>query len=341
MMKAIQIEKPFSIGITEVDKPTQKTNEALVKIVTAGICGSDVSAYRGGNNLVNYPLIIGHELAGVIEEISPNNKGLKVGDRVILDPYIYCGDCYPCKLGRTNCCTNLRVLGVQTTGGMSNYICHPVELLIKIPDEMTWEEASMVEPLTISLHGIHRGRLQENEYCAIIGAGPIGVVAAMVAKAYNAIPIIIDIVDERLNFARSLGITYTINSDKENLVDTISNITSGNMAQLVMECSGSNSAIRDCLDIVSNAGRITLTGWPKNETSLPTDIITKKELDVLGARTSVNEFQESINLILSKSVDMNLIHMKTIVLDQVPQYIEDMNLYPNKYMKVIVKISEL
>ena len=106
-MKAIKLEKPFDVGCIDVDKPVAGEGEALLKINAAGICGSDIGAFRGTNGLVSYPRIIGHELAGEVISISANNKGIKAGDRVVVDPYIYCGHCYPCKIGRTNCCTDL------------------------------------------------------------------------------------------------------------------------------------------------------------------------------------------------------------------------------------------
>lgn len=307
--------------------------------MAAGICGSDIGAFRGTNGLVTYPRIIGHELAGKVISIPKENKNnIKVGDRVVVDPYIYCSHCYPCSIGRTNCCTNLKVLGVHIDGGMSEFFTHPADLLVKIPDEMTYVQAALAEPLTISLHGIHRGGLKGGEYCAIIGAGPIGLAAGMVAQAYGAHAILIDIIQERLDFARAIGIEHVINSSTQNTSEIIRRITDGVMAQQVMECSGDNSAIRSTLDYVSNAGRITFTGWPKNETSLPTDIITKKEVDIRGARTSAGEFEEALRIIQSKQVDMERILTKTITIDETPKTIQDMEKNPGNYMKVVVQL---
>ncbi len=339
-MKAIKLAKPWNISCVELDKPVPKDGEALIKVIAAGICGSDIGAFRGTNGLVSYPRVIGHELAGIVESIPKNNpKGIKVGDRVVVDPYLYCGHCYPCRIHRTNCCTDLRVLGVHVDGGMAEYYCHPADMLIKIPEGMTWEQAAMAEPLTISLHGIHRGGLTAGEYCAIIGAGPIGLVAGMVAQAYGAHAILLDLVQERLDFAKTLGIEYVINSGTEDPVERIREITGGEMAHQVMECSGANPAIRQALDLVSHAGRITLTGWPKKETSLPTDVITKKEIDIRGARTSAGEFEEALELIASRRVDMTKILTKTISMDETPDTIVDIEKNPGSYMKVVVRVS--
>ena len=336
-MYAIKYDGPRKVQCVEIDKPQAGENEALIKVRSAGICGSDIGAFRGTNGLVTYPRIIGHEVAGEILSIPEHNKkGLKAGDHVIVDPYLYCGSCYPCSIGRTNCCTDLKVLGVHAEGGMSEYFVHPADMLWKLPKDMPWELAPIAEPLTIALHGIHRGGLKAGEHVAIIGAGPIGILAAVAAIAYGAHPIMIDLVDERLEAARKLGVRYTVNSGREDTAAKVSEYTGGRMAELVMECSGANPAVRSALDLVSNAGRITLTGWPKKETPLPTDVITKKEVDIRGARTSANEFEEAIDLIHTGKVDARKILTKVVTIKEAPGTIIDIEKKPGDYMKVNV-----
>lgn len=334
-MKAVYMEKPWNIEISDVQMPEPKEGEALLRVKSAGICGSDIGAFRGTNGLVSYPRIIGHEIAGEVISIPENNKnGIKPGDRVIVDPYLYCGHCYPCSIGRTNCCVDLKVLGVHVDGGMAEYFCHPADMLLKVPDDMPWDIIPLAEPLTIALHGIHRLNLKAGEHIAINGAGPIGLLAAMVALHYGAEPIMIDLVKERLDFAKSLGVQYTINLREEDLVEKVSEYTNGRMAECVMEASGANSAIRATLDIVSHAGRIALTGWPKQETPIPTDMITRKEVDVRGARTSAGEFPEAIDLIYHQKVDARRILTKVISIDEAPETIRDIEKNPGNYMKV-------
>ena len=334
-MKAVYMEKPWNIEISDVQMPKPKEGEALLRVKSAGICGSDIGAFRGTNGLVSYPRIIGHEIAGEVISIPENNKnGIKPGDRVIVDPYLYCGHCYPCSIGRTNCCVDLKVLGVHVDGGMAEYFCHPADMLLKVPDDMPWDIIPLAEPLTIALHGIHRLNLKAGEHIALNGAGPIGLLAAMVALHYGAEPIMIDLVKERLDFAKSLGVRYTINLREEDLVEKVSEYTNGRMAECVMEASGANSAIRATLDIVSHAGRIALTGWPKQETPIPTDMITRKEVDVRGARTSAGEFPEAIDLIYHQKVDARRILTKVISIDEAPETIRDIEKNPGNYMKV-------
>lgn len=339
-MKAVKFPEPWKVALVDIPKPEPKAGEALIKVRSAGICGSDIGAFRGTNGLVSYPRVIGHEIAGEILSIpSDNKKGLKVGDRVIVDPYLYCGHCYPCSIGRTNCCTDLKVLGVHIEGGMVEYFTHPADMLVKAPDDMPWDLIPLAEPLTIALHGLHRSRLSAGEHIAISGAGPIGLLAAMGALHYGAVPIMIDPVDERLEMAKSLGVKDTINPTKEDLVEKIRAYTDGRMAEVVMEASGANSAVRSALDIVSHAGRIALTGWPKKETPIPTDMITKKEIDIRGARTSAGEFEEALDLIYHGKVNVRGILTKVVSIDEAPETIIDIEKNPGNYLKVNVMMD--
>ncbi|WP_214628272.1 alcohol dehydrogenase catalytic domain-containing protein [Paenibacillus agaridevorans] len=337
-MKAIHIAEPLSVKMIDASMPEPQGNEALIRVKSAGICGSDIGAYRGVNPLVSYPRTIGHEIAGEVVAIPPNDKGIRPGDKVIVDPYLYCGQCYPCTIGRTNCCERLQVLGVHVDGGMSDYFCHPVDMLVKAPDDMAWDVMCMAEPLTIALHGLHRTRLRQGEHIAIIGAGAIGLLAAMAAIQYGAVPIVIDIVQARLEQARAMGVQHVVNSSSENAEEAIRRITGGRKAEVVLEASGANAAVRMTLDLVSHAGRIGLTGWPKQETPLPTDWITRKEVDIVGCRTSAGEFEEAVELIHSRKVDVRKLITATVPMDEAARTIQDIERNPDRYLKVIVML---
>lgn len=333
-MKAVKMQEPGKIGIADIAMPVRKAGEALLRVRAAGICGSDIGAYRGTNNLVTYPRIIGHEIAGEIVEIGENSKGLKAGDRVIVDPYLYCGHCYPCSLHRTNCCEDLKVLGVHVDGGMAEYMTHPAEMLVRVPDSLAWEHIPLAEPVTIALHSVHRSRLKAGEHIAVNGAGAVGLLIALCAKAYGAVPIVVDVVQERLDFAQGIGIEGVINSTREDLLETIKKMTDGRMAEVVAEASGANQAIRNTLFMASYAGRIALTGWPKHETPLPTDLITKKELDIIGARTSAGEFEEAIELMVSGRVDAKAVLSKVVGFSDIPKMVEEQSDHPDRYLKI-------
>lgn len=336
-MRAIQIDNPGQISISEVEKPVLTLGNAIIEVKAMGICGSDVHAYAGKSPNVTYPIIIGHETAGIVVEIDENNEyGIMVGDKVVLDPYMYCGECYPCSQGRTNCCESLKCLGVQTTGSMSEFFSHPIKQLVKVPQDMDWKSLAVAEPLVIALHAIHRCKLKSGEHIAIIGAGAIGMLIGMAAKAYGAIPIMVDIVDERLQMARDFGIDITVNPTKSDAVEEIKKITNGRMAECVAEASGSTIAIRNTLDYAASTGRIALTGWPNKEVELPTSVITRRELQISGSRTGVgSEFKESIDLIYSGKIDATKIISKVTTFEELPEAIKHLDKAPGDWLKVV------
>lgn len=334
-MKAIYLESSGDIKVENVADARRKDGDILVKVKSLGICGSDIGAYLGTNPMVKYPRIIGHEVAGEVAEVAGDEAEFAVGDRVVLEPYVYCGKCYPCKNERTNCCENLTVLGVHIDGAMSEYFSHPRHLVHKVPDGIPWELLAMVEPLTISMHAVKRARVKAGEHVVITGAGPIGLLAAQYSLTLGAEPVVVDPVDERLEFAKGLGIKFTINPVKTDAVSEIGAITGGSMAEAVIEASGNAAAIRGSIDYVAYSGRISLVGWPKSEISLPTALFTKKELDIMGSRNSFRDFPESIRLVAENKVDVAAVITKTISFEEIPALVSDIAAHPGNYMKVV------
>lgn len=333
-MKSVLLSNPGKIQISEAEYPVRKADEVLIKVRSAGICGSDIGAYKGVNPLVTYPRVIGHEIAGEVLEVPDAETVLLPGDRVIIEPYVYCGECYPCSIGHTNCCENLTVRGVHIEGGMAEVISHPRRLVHKVPDNIPWHLIPMAEPLVISMHAIQQAETSAGQHVVITGAGQIGLLAAQYALTLDAVPIIIDPVDERLALARSLGVSHTINPGAVDALAEIGRITHGRMAEVVIEASGAAGAIRSAVDYVSFAGHISLVGWPKNDIALPTGLFTKKELTVRGSRNSVGQFPESLRLISEGRVDVASLLTKTVGMDETPATVSDIAEHPDRYLKV-------
>lgn len=334
-VKAVCLNKPHDIVIKPVPYPEKAKDEVLIKVESMGICGSDIAAYKGINPLVIYPRILGHEIVGTILEKGigiPDN--VDAGDRVVIDPYIYCGNCYPCHIGRTNCCENLKVIGVHIDGGMQKVISHPAHMVVKVNNDIPLSQLPLAEPLTISLHALHRTQVKAGEHVAIIGSGAIGLMAALACIHYGAVPILIDILDERLAYANKIGIAHTVNPDSENAELKIKKITNGRMAEVVIEASGANVSIQNTLKYVAFAGRIALTGWPKTETLLSTNLITFKELNIYGSRTSKGEFEEALELLAAGEINAEQIITKTISFKELPDFIQKLSETPQKYLKI-------
>ena len=336
-MKGIQVQGAGQASVVDLPQPERKEGYALIKVMAASICGTDVSTFRGANvNVSSYPIVIGHETAGIVEDVDEANEyGIKKGDHVVLDPYLYCGACYPCSQGKTNCCETLRCLGVHCDGSMCEYFAHPVHMLRKVPADMPWERVPLAEPLVISMHGLHTCQLKAGERIAIIGAGAIGLLAGMGALAYDAVPILVDVVDERLELAKSFGIPHTVNPAKEDAVAKIMEITKGRGVECCMEASGSDAGVRSTLNYAAYTGRIALTGWPKHEITLPTNLITKKELQIRGSRNGAGEFEEAIDLIYTGKVPAEKIISKVVPYSQLPHMLGELSEHPGDYLKVV------
>lgn len=334
-MKAICLEKPGEIYVKEMNIPKRGENEILIKVHSLGICGSDIGAYIGSNPLVSYPRIIGHEVTGEVVEVPDDERELSVGDHVVLEPYVYCGKCYPCLNKRTNCCENLTVLGVHMDGAMSEYFSHTRRLVHKVDKNIPWDLLVIAEPLTISMHAVKRGQVKAGEHVVITGSGTIGLLAAQYAQYLGAIPIVVDPVQERLDLAEKIGVKHTVNLATENAAEKIKEITHQRMAEAVIEASGNAAAIRSTIDYVAYSGRIVLVGWPKKEIMLPTALFTKKELDVKGSRNSYEDFPESIRLIAENKIDVNAIITKRVAFEELPKLVEDIAEHPGDYLKVV------
>ena len=333
-MKTVLLKQPGEIGISEIEKTSRRENEVLLKVRSTGICGSDIGAYKGVNPLVSYPRIIGHEIAGEVVEVAADEKTFRVGDRVILEPYVYCGQCYPCSIGHTNCCENLTVRGVHIEGGMAEYVSHPRHLLHKVPEDIPWHLIPMAEPLVIAMHAVKQAEVKSGEHVAITGAGQIGLLAAQYALTLGALPIVVDPVDERLALATRLGVPHVINPVSQDAVAQIKSITRARMAEAAIEASGAASAIRAMVDYVAYAGRIALVGWPKSDIPMPTALFTKKELTIRGSRNSVGQFPESLRLIAEGRVDVAALLTKTVSLEETPATVVDIAEHPERYLKV-------
>jgi 2-desacetyl-2-hydroxyethyl bacteriochlorophyllide A dehydrogenase len=336
-MKALLLRAPKDIAVVDLPR-CDEPGKVVIRVKTVGVCGSDVTAYKGISPMVTYPRVLGHEIAGEVVSTPANDRGIAVGDRVVTEPYMYCGGCYPCRQGRTNCCEVLRTMGVHADGGMAEYYCHDVQLVHKVPAAISWEEAPLIEPLTIALHGLHRASVAAGETVVIIGAGGIGLLVAAAALHYKARPVLIDPLAERLDLAKKLGVEHVIDPRQEDPAKAIAALTGGRMAEAVIEASGATVAVKSSLDYVAYSGRVALIGWPKEEVPLPTYLITKKEIDVRGSRNSAREFPEAIELIAGGRVRVTPLISHVVAFDDLPACIAGMAAEPAAYLKVVAKL---
>lgn len=338
-MKMLCLPEPGKLEIRDMPKPVLTEGQAIIKMDMCGICGSDVTAYRGVNPTMKYPVNgLGHEGVGIIEEIGDNDKGLKPGDRVALEPYVPCNKCHMCAVGRFNNCADIRVCGVHKDGMMTEYFSHPVQLLYKLPDELSFTHAALVEPLTIGLHGATRARVSKGEHCVVFGAGIIGLMASFACINYGATPILIDVLQKRLDYAKELGIPYVFNSQEGDIETYLKEVTGGKLPEAMIDCTGAPVILENMHNYVCHGGRIALVGWPHNPVSINTVRMTQKEIDILPSRNSNAKFPEAIQLVNEGKVPTDAIITKVIKLAEVEDTIKDMIQNPSDYLKVIVEI---
>lgn len=296
-MKYIVCEKPGKFLLKEKEAPVRKVNEALLQINKVGICGTDLHAYAGNQAYFEYPKILGHELASEVVDIGKNDKGIKVGDKVVVMPYISCGVCYACKKRKTNCCENLTVLGVHADGGMQEQISVPIDVLLPA-NHLSDDQIAIVEPLAIGAHAIRRSGIVSGETVAVVGCGPIGIGIMKLAQIAGARVIALDMNEQRLSYARDkIGIDYIVKAG-DNALAEVSEITDGNLCSVVFDASGNRTAIERCPDYMSHGGRFVLVGLFKGELTYFHPKVHAKEMTLLCSRNAtIEDFEYVISIL--------------------------------------------
>lgn len=335
-MKSIVIREPGKVEIRESEIPELKKGEALLKILYGGICGSDLTSYKGGNAYVSYPRIPGHEFSAEIIEIEDNDRNLKKGMIVTCNPYFNCNECYSCKRGLVNCCTTNQTMGVQREGAFSNYITMPIERIIDgkgIPARTL----ALIEPFCISYHGIQRAEVKQNDKVLIIGAGTIGVLAAVAAKTKGAKVYVSDISSQKLEFAKTFGIDGVIlNDSEESFAQQVNDITNGDGFDITVEAVGLPSTFQNCIDSAAFGGKVVLIGVSKQNLDFNFTLIQKKELNVMGSRNALTrDFENLIDIVKRGEIDLDRIITNSYKMEEAAQAFEDFSKNAASMLKVM------
>ena len=339
-MKTVLINKPFEIAVTDTPKPEVKEGEALLKILYCGICGADVASYTGNQPFTTYPRIPGHEFSAEIVSIPENDKGLKAGDIVTANPYFNCGECYSCRRGFVNCCTDNKTMGVQRDGSFCEYVAMPVERIYQ-GKGLSAKELALVEPFTIGYHAVNRAPVKSTDKVLVVGAGPIGLFALISAINKGAEVYVADILDGRLQKALEFGAKGVINSAKPEIKEEAMKITGGDGFDCCIEACGQSVTFLNCIDCCAFAGNIILIGNGKKETTFLHSILLKKELNVYGSRNSYpTDFKDVIDLISSGKVDVLKMVSDIYPMDRADEAFKALANNKGDLCKVLVKIAD-
>ncbi|MBT2729566.1 zinc-binding alcohol dehydrogenase family protein [Bacillus sp. ISL-75] len=341
-MKAVQVVEPGEIAIIQKEKPKiTRENEVLIKVKMVGICGSDMHIYHGTNPLATLPRIIGHEITGEIEEVGENIRNLSIGDKVVIEPIVTCGQCYACRSGRKNVCNELEVYGVHRDGGMQEYLVVPEHLVHKVNQTMDWIESVLVEPFTIGAQANWRGNVQDRDVVLIIGAGPIGICCLKVAKSKGATCIISDLSKDRLDYARLCGADFTIDASTTNLKEEVMRMTNNEGANVVIDAVCIPQTFEDAIEVSSVAGRIVTLGFDIRSSKISQLPITKKELTINGSRLQTNQFPEVIKLFNKKLIQTDGMVTQQFPLEEIDQAIALIENHPNQVRKVVISLNNV
>lgn len=297
-MKAARVYGKDDLRIIEVDKPTiQNDDDVLVKMKRVGICGSDMHLYHGANPLATLPRVMGHEVVGEVEDFADQVSDLQKGDHVVLEPIKYDGTCYACRHGMPNVCDNLIVMGVHEDGGMQEYLVVPRKQCHIIDSSIPWNDAVLTEPYTIAGNATMRADLHAGDTVLIQGAGPIGLTLLRMAKVKGARVMITDMIDSKLEFAKSWGADATVNVKDVDLSHAVSEWTKGEMANVAIDAVCTPKTFASEFELTSNAGRIVVLGFGEETTPISMLPITKHQLTILGSRLQAYQFDPVIKLI--------------------------------------------
>jgi L-iditol 2-dehydrogenase len=302
-MKALVHIAPNKFEMQDFPKPVPGPREVLMRVKACGICGSDVHGMTGHTGRRIPPIIMGHEATGVIEEIGKDIKKFKVGDRITFDSTVYCNECKYCLQGLINLCSNRMVVGVspgeyKKHGAMAEYVTLPEQILYKLPDTVSFHQGALIEPLSISMHAVNRGRLRINEKVVVMGCGIIGLMAIQCAKLNGCGTLIaIDMNEARLEMAKKVGADIVVNPAKEKPMDVILSQTGGEGADAVFEAVGLNKTANDALSYVRKGGKLILIGNLTPADSFGLQSVVTREITIYGSCASAGEYQDCVDMI--------------------------------------------
>jgi len=323
------------IRIEKVPLPKIKDDEVLVKIQAVSICGSDLHAYLGVSKRRIPPLVMGHEFSGEIVKLGKKVKNLSEGERVVVESIISCGTCQLCRLGRNNICQNLQLVGLHVSGAFSEYVSVPAKKCYTLPKAVSFEEASLVEPLAVAVHAVDLASLEKNDAIGIIGSGAIGLMTLQVAKGRSVSKIFaLDTLEYRLAVARNLGATTTIDVTKE---EPVQKILADGGVDAVFEAVGHQQTVQQGLAMVKKGGKVIIIGMLEAAMQLPMLDITVKELELHGSYGyTSDDFQQALNLIAKRKVNVVPLITHLLPLDNIQHGFEILSLGAENVIKVVL-----
>ena len=298
-MKALRYLNPHIVKPEEIDSPVCRPGEALVRVHAAGICGSDMAIFNGKHPRAKPPLVMGHEFAGEIVELQSGGveTPLAKGDKVTAYPLLMCGECWACRNGCEHVCRDLKLIGIDRDGGFAEYVSVPLDLIVKFPASLSFDQGALIEPLAVAVHALEMAGKPDWKNAVVVGCGPIGLLVGFCLH-YAGIEnlLLCDISPQRVK--RATGLNFqALNSADDNLMDRVTEMTHGEGADIVFECAGSAPAALQMCDLVRPRGRIIMVSVHKEPHPVDLRAITFKEISLIGTRVYTRgDFRRAIEM---------------------------------------------
>ena len=288
-MKALFIVAPGKTEVRDIDRPVPAEGEVLLKVRKVGFCGGDLNGFRGTFSLQEYPVVLGHEVGAVIEELGKGVPDhMQTGMKATVYPYQACGRCVSCRKGKPNACVDNRTMGVRRPGAMTDFITVPWQDLF-LSEKLSLSDLALVEPLTVGFHAVDRGEIHAGDKVAVIGCGIVGMGAVAGAVARGAEVIAVDIDDGKMTIARKAGAAHGINTLKSDHHETLQEITGGDGPDVIIEAVGNPRTYRAAVDEVAFTGKVVYIGYAKTPVEYETAIMVQKELTIRGSRNCIKQ----------------------------------------------------
>jgi 2-desacetyl-2-hydroxyethyl bacteriochlorophyllide A dehydrogenase len=334
-MLSVVCVKPGELVLEERAEPSLVPGVVKVRIRRVGICGTDYHIYEGSHPFLTYPRVMGHEISGEIAEVNPGAQ-FSVGDRVIINPYLPCGTCIACRKNKPNCCVNVSVLGVHTDGGMCEYLNVP-EAQLYAANDLSLTQAAMVEFLSIGAHAVRRGEIQASDRVLVIGAGPIGLGAAIFAQIAGATVAILDVNEARVKQAAALvknAVAYQLDSQVEK---KLSDFTQGDMFDVVLDATGNARAMETSIRYVAYGGSCVYISVVKDKICFDDPYFHAREMRLIGSRNATKmDFEHVIDSIKKGLIPMDQLNSHTADLAELPEKIPEWINNPSHLIKAVV-----
>ncbi len=345
-MKALTLTSCKALEFGDAPDPVIGPTDVLVAIHACGICGSDIHGMDGSSGRRVPPIIMGHEAAGVITEVGNSVNDWKVGDRVAFDSIVFCGRCKSCRSGRTNLCSDRRVIGVSCDeyrrhGAFAELLSLPQHVLFSVPDEVSFEQAAFGEPLAVAMHAVNRVNLVGGETALVIGAGLIGLLVTQVLKQKGASQVFVSDLDvDRLALAKKLGANDGWNATTEDVAARIKAVTEGAGADVVIECVGAGPTIGQAVECVRNGGTIGCVGNLATEVDLPLQQLVTREISMFGSCASSGEYGEAMAALAAGEIQVEPLTSAVAELSEGNDWFQKLyngGEFDSSYLKVILK----